>query len=114
VFEVLRSLGLRKMHNRLNGCDNVPCSVFGFPSQRGDFPFALLAIGDVLEAVHRTDNVPAFILKSADVNEHNTTGAVGTFDHDFPVLHRITASENLAHWAIGMVYWAAVEVVHAV
>ena len=84
------------------------------PQPSDDLPFAPLALGDVLEAIHRAENVPAEILKWVDVNQRNTAQAIGTFDHDLPVLHRIAASENLGHRAIRMLYRATVEVVHAV
>jgi hypothetical protein len=114
VFEIIHSVGLRKMYDRLNGCENVLCSVFGLPSQSGDLPFDPLAIGDISEAVNRVENVSGAILKQIDVYEHNAARAIGTFDHDLLVLHGIAASENLGHRAIMMLYWATVEMVHAV
>ena len=51
VFETVHGVGLRKMNDRLNDCENVLYSVFGLASQSSDLPFDPLALGDVLETV---------------------------------------------------------------
>jgi hypothetical protein len=74
----LRPSGLSEWERltALNGCKNVLCAVFGFPSQSGELSFALLVLGNVLEAVDRAENVPASILQCFDVNQHNTALAI--------------------------------------
>src|SRR5262249_47669828 len=102
------------MYGRLNRSQDVLGAMFGFPGQSGDLPLALLALGDVLEAIDRAENIPVAVLERADVDEHDAARAIRTFDHDLLVLHGLATAENLAHRTIGVLYYTAVEMVHAV
>ena len=114
ILEAIHGLGLRKMYRRLNGRENILCPMFSFSSQSGDLPFASLSLRDVLETVDRAEDIAAAIMDRVDVDEHDAAGAVGAFNPDLPVLNGLTVAENVGHWAIGMLHWAAIQMVHTV
>lgn len=98
----------------MNGGEDVLCPMFGFSGHGRDLPFAPLALGDVLKAIDRTDDLAAVILKWVDIDQHDGSLAATAFDHDLSILHGIAGSKDLGHRALRMLNEAALEMVHAI
>jgi hypothetical protein len=113
-LKTVRRIGMRKMHRRLHGGQDVLCSMLGLAREIDDLSLAPFALCYILKAVDGADNVSPAVLDCLDVNERDAARTIRSLNVDLLLAHGNAGAQHIGHGALMMWERTAVGVEHSI